>query len=44
LPQRNTDEARTLADLTGWDIGEVMRKVGLRPEARPTPWWRRIWE
>jgi hypothetical protein len=44
LQQRYAEEAQTLADLTGWDIGDVMKKVGLRPEARPTPWWRKIWE
>ncbi len=44
LQQRYAEEAQTLAELTGWDIGDVMKKVGLRPEARPTPWWRKIWE
>jgi hypothetical protein len=44
LPARYAEEAQTLADLTGWDFGDVMRKVGVSPGAQPTPWWRKIWE
>ena len=37
-------EAEQLARLTGWDIGDVRKKMGdlsLRPEAA---WWERLWK
>lgn len=55
LPERLDREARTLAHLTGWDIGEIREKVAeespvaVQPagaeeeEPEPLPWWRRLW-
>jgi len=44
LEQRRRNEARNLADLTGWDLGEALRKAGLNPSAKPTPWWHGLWD
>ena len=45
LPARQEREAQTLADLTGWEIGEIRAKIW--PDGVPTaatdPWWRQIW-
>ncbi len=44
LPRRFEAEAQTLAKLTGWDIAEVRRRVGVQPTTRgDEPWWKRIW-
>jgi hypothetical protein len=54
LPRRLDQEARTLANLTGWDIETIREKAGVgsggaRPadaaeeEAEDLPWWRLIW-
>ena len=43
---RQEREAQALANLTGWDIGEIRSKVdwylGKRPEDEE-PWWKRLW-
>ena len=49
LPKRRDDEAKTLANLTGWSIGEIRDRIGLatpepvEPPAEPKPWWKRLW-
>ena len=48
LPRRREQEARTLASLTGWDLGEIRRRNGLRTAGSEDnsdrdPWWKRIW-
>ncbi len=43
LNQRRAHEAETLADLTGWNLADVIKKAGLKPEAQPKPWWQGIW-
>lgn len=48
LRQRHEREAQALASLTGWDINDIRRKVGLgaagAPEAaQKVTWWQRIW-
>ncbi len=40
---RQEKEAQTVANLTGWDIEDVRRRIKF-VEAEPTPWWRNIWE
>ena len=49
LPQRYEREAQTLANLTGWDIGEIRADMaqystgpGQAPE--PVPWWKSLWK
>ncbi|MEQ9482624.1 DUF2330 domain-containing protein [Coleofasciculus sp. F4-SAH-05] len=42
LNQRFEQEAQTLAKLTGWQIGDIRRKMDI-PEMKPSRWWRRIW-
>ena len=42
--QRQEQEARNLAALTGWDVDEVRKKMnldGASPE--PQNWWERLW-
>jgi hypothetical protein len=43
LNQRRAREAETLADLTGWNLQDVIKKAGLPPESQPKPWWKDIW-
>ncbi|MEB3336503.1 MAG: DUF2330 domain-containing protein, partial [Leptolyngbyaceae bacterium] len=39
LTQRLDQEAKTLANLTGWNIGEIRRKAKLTL-SEPEPWWQ----
>jgi hypothetical protein len=41
--KRKAQEAETLADLTGWNLEDVIKKAGLTPESQPKPWWKDIW-
>ncbi|MGH7806141.1 MAG: DUF2330 domain-containing protein, partial [Candidatus Binatia bacterium] len=48
LDERREREAKTLADLTGWELADVRKKMSL-DEAKPTPakdgkWWEGLWE
>jgi hypothetical protein len=46
LAERRAREARTLADLTGWSLAEVWRKMdqsGPLPGEDDEPWWQRLW-
>jgi len=48
LAERRAKEARTLADLTGWDLGKIRGKMAVaadwsRPDDR-MKWWDRIWK
>ena len=47
LPERFEKEARTLANLTGWDIETIredMNAAGQPFDEPPSePWWRRLW-
>jgi hypothetical protein len=45
--ERREKEAGALANLTGWDVARIRKKMGVddewsAPEER-TPWWERIW-
>ncbi|HEX9426861.1 MAG TPA: DUF2330 domain-containing protein, partial [Candidatus Polarisedimenticolia bacterium] len=40
LRRRREEEARTLADLTGWGIESIRTRMDLKPAPR---WWERIW-
>ena len=42
--ERQNREAQTLADLTGWDLGGIMKNVGLSEGTSPREWWRGIWQ
>ncbi|MGB7441549.1 MAG: DUF2330 domain-containing protein [Coleofasciculaceae cyanobacterium] len=42
LQQRFEGEAQTLAKLTGWNIGDIRKKIDFA-QAKPTPWWRYLW-
>ena len=44
LPERREDRARTLADLTGWELEGIRKRMelgGAPPDDEP--WWRRLW-
>lgn len=42
LRSRYEEEARTLANLTGWDLAEIRRRLP-SVDASSLPWWRRLW-
>ncbi len=44
LRHRHALEAQSLADLTGWNLDEVMKKVGVGPSSMPKPWWQGLWK
>jgi hypothetical protein len=44
LPERQENEARNLARLTGWDVEEIRSEMGLLgQQSAPEPWWQQIW-
>ncbi|HMB51887.1 MAG TPA: DUF2330 domain-containing protein [Thermoanaerobaculia bacterium] len=44
LRERREKRAETLADLTGWDLAEIRKKMNLGGEVpAKEPWWKRIW-
>ena len=43
LNQRKAREAQTLADLTGWNLQDAIKKAGLTPGSEPKPWWQGLW-
>lgn len=43
LQHRRQKEAENLADLTGWDLEDAIKKAGLNPSIKPTPWWHGLW-
>ncbi len=46
--ERQEREATLLANMTGWDIADIRRKIpfagGVQPEPEKEPWWKRIWD
>ena len=48
LRERQEREAQQLANLTGWDIGDIRGKIPFAsnpaPEQGKDPWWKRIWK
>ena len=43
---RQEREAQQLANLTGWDLGDIHKKIpfaGGAPEPEKEPWWKRLW-
>jgi hypothetical protein len=43
LDERRATEARNLADLTGWELADISRRMGLSSSALPHPWWQNLW-
>ena len=45
--ERQEREAQLLASMTGWDIGDIRKKIpfagGIQPVNENEPWWKRIW-
>jgi hypothetical protein len=46
LNKRHLAEAKTLAQLTGWDLASIHKKMGPNaPHLPPTPkWWEKLWQ
>lgn len=45
--QRQEREAQTLATLTGWNINEIRKKMGMSASAtqdQPEKWWQGLWK
>jgi hypothetical protein len=42
LPARFEKEAQTLANLTGWNISEIRKKMNLQ-QPIPAQWWKKLW-
>jgi hypothetical protein len=44
---RQYREAQQLANLTGWDLGDIREKIpfagGIAPEPEKEPWWKQLW-
>lgn len=44
LVRRWDKEAQTLANLTGWKIGDIRQRMKLGPDApQPEGWWEKLW-
>ncbi|MEY2856512.1 MAG: hypothetical protein RLZZ74_821, partial [Cyanobacteriota bacterium] len=43
LKERQANEAKTLANLTGWNINDIRDRLKL-VEAEPIQWWDSLWE
>jgi hypothetical protein len=48
LWQRHDQEAGRLASLTGWNVSDIRRRMGLGeqpgPPLRQPAWWERLWK
>jgi hypothetical protein len=43
LIPRFEQEAKTMANLTGWNVWEIRRKMNIPVKTQSTPFWRNIW-
>ncbi|HUY19493.1 MAG TPA: DUF2330 domain-containing protein [Candidatus Binataceae bacterium] len=43
LDGRRATEARNLADLTGWELADISRRMGISSVTPPSPWWQNLW-
>jgi hypothetical protein len=44
VQKRQREEAKTLANLTGWPLGEIEDKINyLEGPQDAIPWWRKLW-
>lgn len=44
LATRHAEQARLLASITGWELADVRRRMGLGAKAPgPESWWQRLW-
>jgi hypothetical protein len=44
LVKRHEQEAQNLATLTGWNIGEIRKKMNLGPKKDDKKWYQKLWE
>jgi hypothetical protein len=40
---RREQEAKTLAELTGWNLEEIRRKMKIDEPVKPEKWWENLW-
>jgi hypothetical protein len=47
LAERHEQEAKTLAELTGWELSDIRKKMNLdetaKTEKSGDDWWKKIW-
>ena len=44
LAERREERARTLAELTGWELEDIRERMNLdEAPAEKEPWWKRLW-
>ena len=43
LNERFEQEAQTLANLTGWNLRDIRKKINFT-QSQSTPWWRSVWD
>jgi hypothetical protein len=43
LSRRLENEARQLANLTGWDIADIRAQMNLKIDAGAEKWWQKLW-
>lgn len=48
LAERHEQEAKNLAELTGWDVSEIRKKMNLKTgdktSGTETDWWKTLWQ
>jgi len=45
VAERQEREAQQLASLTGWQVTDIRKRMGLGGAApEPAAWWQRIWK
>jgi hypothetical protein len=43
LRERQQQQARTLADLTGWSLSSIQAKMPAVAQVSDPPWWKKMW-
>ena len=43
LKKRQENEAQTLANLTGWEIGAIRKKMDIQAPPKDAKWWNHLW-
>ena len=43
LKKRQATEAQPLANLTGWEIGAIRKKMDIQAPPKDAKWWNHLW-
>jgi hypothetical protein len=43
LPKRREREALNLADLTGWELADIRKRMKIDESSKPEKWWEQLW-